>query len=104
VNIKAVLAAAVLAVVVTDMPARAQIRLQVHGFVQWISGSKMILMTDQGVSVAVDLTQADQDSYNDVRPADWVTVAGELTRDRSRVIARQIWPDREAGNVLESPF
>jgi hypothetical protein len=75
------------------LAAEAQPRLQLYGFVQWISGTKLIMMADPGWSVAVDLTAADQRSYGKLRSSDWVTVIGEVARDRSRVIACQVWPD-----------
>jgi hypothetical protein len=75
------------------LAAEAQPRLQLYGFVQWISGTKLIMMADPGWSVAVDLTAADQRSYGELRSSDWVTVIGEVARDRSRVIACQVWPD-----------
>jgi hypothetical protein len=77
--------------------ATGQQRVQLHGQVQWISGTQMVLMTDDGLSVAVDLLGVDQASYEGLTNGNWVTVVGEVARDRSRVIAREVRPDPPAG-------
>src|SRR5262245_32360647 len=42
-------------------------------------------------SIAIDLQQADQDSYQGLRAGDRVFVDGVVTDDRSRVIVDNIW-------------
>jgi hypothetical protein len=82
-------------------PATAQQRMSLAGYVQWISGSTMQLMADNGISVRVDLQRADQASYNTIRGGDRVRVFGYVNPDRSRLIAERI--DRsEAPNVYDS--
>jgi hypothetical protein len=44
------------------LAAEAQPRLQLYGFVQWISGTKLIMMANPGWSVAVDLTWSGRSS------------------------------------------
>src|SRR5262245_57502372 len=71
-------------------PAAAQQRLSFPAFVQWISGSNMRVVTDNGTSVRVDLRVVDQLSYNTLRGGDPVQVFGYVSPDRSRVIGERI--------------
>jgi hypothetical protein len=81
-------------------PATAQQRMSLAGYVQWISGSTMQLMADNGISVRVDLQLADQASYNTIRGGDRVRVFGYVSPDRGRLIAERI--DRsDAPNVYD---
>jgi len=76
--------------------------VRVSGWVQWIGGSRLQMMTDGGtVVISVDLREADQSSYLGLRPGERVVVDGVVASDRSRVIARDIW--RNAGTGFESP-
>lgn len=70
----------------------AQERVRVSGWVQWIAGTRMQVMADGGGTVAVDLRDADQGSYQGLRSGDRVVVVGVVARDRSRVMARDILP------------
>ena len=79
----------------------AQERIRIAGWVQWISGTRMQVMTDGG-TVAVDLQQAEQASYQALPPGEWVVVDGVVASDRRRVIARDIWRDRGAAGI-EAP-
>jgi len=79
--------------------ARAQEPVRVAGFVQWVGGNTMSVMTGVG-SVPIDLREADQSSYAGLRAGERIVVDGILTGDRSRVIARDI---RRAGGGYESP-
>jgi hypothetical protein len=76
----------------------AQERIRVTGWVQWLSGSTMQVMTPGG-SVAVDLREAPQGSYSGVRPGDAVVIDGVVARDRTRVIAREV----SGGLGLQAP-
>jgi hypothetical protein len=93
-------AAALLAVavfwVLTGVAA-GQDSVQFHGRVQWISGTQMVIQTDDGLSLAVDLLDVDQASYEGLAPGDGVTVVGVVAPDRSRVIARRVRPDPSPG-------
>ena len=96
----ALLAVAFLALV----PApRAQDMVRVIGFVQWVAGTRMQVMTDMGGSIAIDLTEADQASYQGLRAGDAVVVDGFIAADRRRFIARVIWHDSGRGYWTQSP-
>ena len=45
-------------VLASSTTAGADERFRVQGYVQWIAGSKMVVVTDDGVSLALDLTEA----------------------------------------------
>ena len=79
--------------------AAAQEPIRVAGFVQWVGGNNMSVMTGVG-SVPVDLREADQSSYAGLRAGERIVVDGILTGDRRLVIAREIW---RVGSGYESP-
>jgi hypothetical protein len=68
----------------------AQEMIRLAGRLQWVSGARMQIMSDGGISVAVELRDADQDSYRGLRPGDRVVVDGVVSNDRNRVFAREI--------------
>src|SRR2546430_14704870 len=74
-----VLGAALLALVVAA--PQAQELLRISGSVQWIAGSRMQAMTTSGRSIAVDLTQADQSSYQMLRGGGSVVAGGGPSAD-----------------------
>ena len=83
-----------------DVPAsEGQERVRLDGWVQWISGNTMQLMTGGG-TVAIDLRQADQGSYRGVREGERVIVDGRVSSDRRSVIASAVWP---VGDGIQSP-
>ena len=90
----------VIAVLAWHTAVSAEERFRVHGYVQWIAGSKLVLFTDDGVSLALDLTEADQSSYRGVLDGDGVTVEGvirhptTLDSDSIPLVAETIEPDR----------
>jgi hypothetical protein len=90
-----------LAVAVRASEAQAPVRIL--GAVQWVAGARMQLMTDTGASIAVDLTEADQSSYQGLRGGEAVVVDGVLSSDRRRVVAREIWRDSGRGYWTQSP-
>src|SRR5437867_1162570 len=90
-----VLGAALLALVVAA--PQAQELLRISGSVQWIAGSRMQVMTTSGSSIVVDLTQADQSSYQILRGDDSVIVDGVRSSDGRRFIASGIWRDTGRG-------
>jgi hypothetical protein len=75
----------------TALEAQPLIRLV--GVVQWIAGTRMQMIMDSGASVAIDLTEADQASYQALRNGDAIIVDGVVTADRRRVLAQAIWRD-----------
>ena len=48
----------------------------VHGYLQWIAGSKLMLLTDSGANVAIDITEVEQSSYQALEQGEGITVAG----------------------------
>ena len=91
--------------VVLAGPAAAQQPFAFAGFVQWIQGSTMQVMGDNGYSIRVDLQLVGQSDYNTLKGGDRVRVFGYVSPDRSRVIGQRI--DRsDAPNVYEpySPY
>jgi hypothetical protein len=83
-------------------PLHAQ-EARVFGQVQWIAGSRMQVLTEDGTSFAIDLTEADQVSYRGLRLGDWVVVDGYVSSDRRRIVAREIWRDDGRGGWSQSP-
>jgi hypothetical protein len=76
----------------------AQERIRLTGWVQWVSGNAMQVMTPGG-TIAVDLREVAQISYQALRPGDAVVIDGVVARDRTRVIARDVW----GGLELQAP-
>jgi hypothetical protein len=70
----------------------AQERARVAGWVQWVGGSRLQVMTGRG-TVAVDLRDVDQGAYQALRTGELIVVDGVVASDRDRVIARNIWRD-----------
>ena len=82
-------------------PAAGQQRLVISGFVQWIAGSTMQVVADNGASIRVDLQLVDQSEYNALSNGDRVRVFGYVSPDRSRLIGERI--DRvDAPNVYDT--
>jgi hypothetical protein len=94
---------AVLLLALAVVPPEAQELVRIAGTVQWIAGTRMQVMTETGASIAVDLTQADQSSFQPLRNGDAVVVDGVVTADRRRVVAREIWRDSGRGYWIQSP-
>jgi hypothetical protein len=70
----------------------AQERVRLYGTVQWIGSNAMQVMTASG-SFPVDLSEAEQSSYQGLRSGAVVVVDGVVSTDRRRVIASQVWRD-----------
>jgi hypothetical protein len=70
--------------------ASAQQRIIIAGFVQWLDGSRMQVMTDTGYSLNVNLDRIDQDVTNGLRQGDRVQIYGFVPPDRRRIIAERI--------------
>jgi hypothetical protein len=77
----------------------AQERIRLMGWVQWVAGMTMQVMTTGG-TVAVDLREAEQGSYRGLRTGDRVVVEGVVSGDRRRVVAYGIW---RGGDGVEAP-
>ena len=70
--------------------AWAQERIIVDGVVQWLAGTGMVMVADNGVSVRVDLMPADQRSYAGLRAGDRIRVVGTVAPERDRLLAESI--------------
>jgi hypothetical protein len=88
---------------VLTSPLEAQEPVRAVGVVQWIAGNRMQVVTDDGVSFAIDLTQADQSSYRGLRNGDRVVVDGVVSSDGRRIVAQDIWRDNGRGTWIQSP-
>jgi len=72
------------------LAAEAQRLLLYEGRVQWIAGSPLILMTNDGRSLRVDLTRASQSDYSGLRLRDRVIVGGTLSQDGNYMLGLSI--------------
>jgi hypothetical protein len=72
------------------LAAEAQRLLLYEGRVQWIAGSTLILMTDDGWSLRVDLTRVSQSDYSGLGPRDRIIVRGTLSQDGNYVLGLSI--------------
>jgi hypothetical protein len=97
------LLAAGLLLTLTVVAPEAQELLRVFGSVQWVAGTRLQVMTDSGASVAVDLAETDQASYQALRSGDVVVVDGVLSADRRRIVALGLWRRSERGEWTQSP-
>ncbi|PWU24573.1 MAG: hypothetical protein C5B48_05710 [Candidatus Rokuibacteriota bacterium] len=80
-----------LVVIALFAPASAQDRsIQLDGWVQWISGDRMMLAANGGGSVPIELGQVPQDQYMRIRPRDRVTVIGVVSNDNRRISAMSV--------------
>jgi hypothetical protein len=70
--------------------AWAQERIVVLGVVQWVAGTGMVMVADNGVSLRVDLMPADQRSYAGLRAGDRIKVVGTVAPERDRLLAESI--------------
>jgi hypothetical protein len=64
--------------------------IQLEGWIQWISGDRMMLALESGQSVTIELRDVPQDQYMALKPRDRVAVRGVLTSDNRRVAATSI--------------
>ena len=74
----------------TPLAAGAQSPLYYAGRVQWIAGSTMLLMTDEGWSLRVDLKRVAQSQYSGLGSRDMVVVTGFISQDGNYVIGLSI--------------
>ena len=70
--------------------ALGQRLLYYPGTVQWIAGSTMIVATDDGWSLKVDLTRVPQSEYSGLAIRDRVIVTGLLSQDGNYLIGTSI--------------
>ena len=72
------------------LAAEAQRSLRYEGTVQWIAGSTLVVMTDEGLSVRVDLTRVAQSEYSGLVPRDRIVVTGMLSQDGNHLVGLSI--------------
>ena len=72
------------------LAAEAQRLLLYEGRVQWIAGSTLILATDDGWSIKIDLTRVPQSDYRGLGPRDRIVVSGTLSQDGNSVLGLSI--------------
>jgi hypothetical protein len=72
------------------LAAEAQSLLRYEGRVQWIASSTLILATDDGWSIRVDLTRVPQGDYAGLVPRDRIIVSGTLSQDGNYVLGLSI--------------
>jgi hypothetical protein len=72
------------------LAAEAQSLLLYEGRVQWIASSTLILATDEGWSVRVDLTRVPQSDYSGLGLRDRIIVRGTLSQDGNYVVGLSI--------------
>jgi hypothetical protein len=76
---------------ITPGPADAQERaVRFDGRVQWVAGHLMVVQTDSGASVSVDLVRVPQDQYAVLTPSERVVVIGVITDRSRRVIGTSV--------------
>ncbi len=76
---------------VTVRTAAAEVQVvPIDGLVQWIGGGQMIVQSDTGASVGVDLTSVPQDEYANLGVRDRGAVIGMVSPDGRRVIGTSI--------------
>ena len=72
------------------LAADAQRLLRYEGTVQWIAGSTMVVMTEEGWSVRVDLTRVSQSEYSGLVPRDRILVTGMLSQSGNYLVGLSI--------------
>jgi hypothetical protein len=82
--------------------SEAQPLVRLIGSVQWVTGTRMQVMSDTGASVTVDLMQTDQGLSQGLRSGDLVVVDGMLSADGRRIVARDLWRDSRKGYWTQS--
>ena len=78
------------ALLAAPLAAEAQRLLLYEGRVQWIASSTLILATDDGWSLRVDLTRVPQSEYQGLVPRDRILVSGMLSQDGNYLLGRSI--------------
>jgi hypothetical protein len=64
--------------------------VRVDGLVQWIGGGQMVVQSDNGSSIGIDLTSVPQDEYANLGVRDRVAVIGMVSPDGRRVVGTSI--------------
>jgi hypothetical protein len=85
-----VAASGLLLLVLGVCSAAAQERIVVQGVVQWVAGTRLVMVADTGVSLRIDLMRADQRSYTGLQAGDRIVVVGTVAPERDRLLAESI--------------
>jgi hypothetical protein len=88
--ILALATASTISIVAAPAAAADEQVVRVDGLVQWIGGGQLIVQSDNGASVGVDLTSVPQDEYAGLGVRDRVAVIGMVSPDGRRVIGTSI--------------
>jgi hypothetical protein len=64
--------------------------VRVDGLVQWIGGLRMVVQTDKGPSVGVDLANVPQSEYAALVVRERVAVIGTVSDDNRDIIAASV--------------
>ena len=75
---------------VAPITSNAQGLVYYEGRLQWLSGSTLILMTDEGFSLRVDLWRVDQSQYQGLRTGVRILVTGVVSEDGNYLIGRSV--------------
>jgi len=70
--------------------------VRIDGRVQWIGGGQMVVQTDTGPSVGIDLTSVPQDEYVGLNVRDRVAVIGMVSPDGRHLIGTSIMKSVQA--------
>jgi hypothetical protein len=92
-----VISGAALAIMLLHAAVAAQSRLFVSGTVQWVTSTRLQVMTDANVSVSVDVSRVAQDANPRLRAGNRVAVVGVVAPDGSHLIAHSIEPGEPGG-------
>jgi hypothetical protein len=87
---RSVAASGLLLLVLGVCSAAAQERIVVQGVVQWVAGTRLVMVADTGVSLRIDLMRADQRSYTGLQAGDRIVVVGTVAPERDRLLAESI--------------
>jgi len=83
-----------------QIAAAAQGLVYYEGRAQWIAGSTLILATDEGGSIRVDLRRVDQSEYSGLGPRVRIIVSGVISEDGNYLIGLSI---RRVRSESQSP-
>jgi len=81
---------------ITPAAAAQEQVVRIDGRVQWIGGGQLVVQTDTGPSIGVDLTSVPQDEYAGLNVRDRVAVIGMVSPDGRHVIGTSIMRSAQA--------
>ena len=99
---QAVLTAVLIAIALLGSASAQSRTIRLDGWIQWISGERIMLALDSGQSITIELRDVPQDQYMGLRARDRILVVGALSADNRRVAATSV-AFIEAGWADQSP-